>query len=654
MEKTFNLLGHTVNIQPEDSDSSRSKTQPIPEMAPGARTSTAQQLIDKATLAASQERLKKYKAGKAALERRIIDNENWYRLRHWQQVEKKPSKPGLADAPGPRKVSRPASAWLFNSLANKHADAMDNYPEPVVLPREQGDEGDAKSLSAILPVVLERNDYEKVYSDAWWDKLKSGTAAYGVFWDSAAENGLGDIAIRDIDMLNIYWQPGVSNIQDSPHLYIVALADNDALLAQYPQLQDKLGGQNIDVPDYIHDDNIDKSHKSVVVDWYYKVHQDGRTILHYCKFCGNTVLFASEGNPDYAEGWYGHGQYPVVLDVLFPIKGSPAGFGYVDIMRDPQLYIDSLDEIILNNARLAGTPRWFIRDNAGISKAQYADWREPFVDVAISLDEHNIQQINVNPLDGYIVNHLQHKIDELKETSGNRDFNQGGSNSGVTAAAAISALQEAGNKLSRDMLKSAYRSFVEVNILLIELVRQFYDERRCFRIEGAEGAAQYIEYNNQGLREKAALLPNGEEMCRRPIFDIKVKAQKSNPFSRMTQNELAKELYSMGFFNPQMAEPALTALDMMEFEGKSNIVEKVRQGQTLGNIIQAQQQTIAKMSAVLNLDSSVINPPEHGAGVESANNSRSTSMGNELNSARMNATAYDDRLAQRSVPDIPQ
>ncbi len=51
-------------------------------------------------------------------------------------------------------ASEPSSAWLFNAILNKHADAMDNYPEPVVLPRERSDEESAKTLSSILPVVL--------------------------------------------------------------------------------------------------------------------------------------------------------------------------------------------------------------------------------------------------------------------------------------------------------------------------------------------------------------------------------------------------------------------------------------------------------------------------------------------------------------------
>ena len=109
----------------------------------------------------------------------------------------------------------PASGWLFNSVANKHADAMDNYPEPAVLPREEQDKADAEQLSKILPVILEYNDFEDTYSDSWWYKLKSGTAVYGVLWNPEKENGLGDIDVKKIDILNCFWEPGVQDIQDS-------------------------------------------------------------------------------------------------------------------------------------------------------------------------------------------------------------------------------------------------------------------------------------------------------------------------------------------------------------------------------------------------------------------------------------------------------
>ena len=538
--------------------------------------------------------LRKYKDGKARLESRIVENEKWYRLRHWDAIGREAAK----DAP------QPASAWLFNSLANKHADMMDNFPAPNVLPREQGDEQDAKALSSILPVALERNDFEGVYSDACWYKLKNGTAAYGVFWDPALENGLGDIAIRKLDLLNLFWEPGVRDLQDSRNLFVVSLVDVDLLKEAYPEQAAKLsGGQALDVKQYVFDDTVDTSDKALVVDWYYKRRSvTGRKIVHLCKFCGDALLFASENDPEYQErGYYDHGLYPVVFDVLFPLEGMATGFGYVDVMRDPQLYIDRLDAEIMRNADLVGRPRWFIKDDGGVNEAEFADFTKTFVHVAGRLDEDNLRQVEVTPLPAFISNHRQAKIDELKETSGNRDFSQGGSSGGVTAASAIAALQEAGNKLSRDMLKASYRSFTGICNLCIELIRQFYDEARCFRVLGEDGGQQYIEYSNQGIREQALppAYPGGEPGARRPVFDISVKPQRSNPFNRVSQNELAKELYAGGFFDPARADMALMALDLMDFEGKSKVVQGIRRNKTLYDMVIEQRQTMDKMAAVI-------------------------------------------------------
>ena len=208
--------------------------------------------------------LQKYKGGKAALEQRVVNDELWWELRHWEAIGERKK--------GNKEIRiEPTSAWLFNGIINKHADAMDNYPEPVVLPREASDEESAKQLSQILPVVMEHNDFEQTSGLGWWEKLKHGTAVYGVFWDARKDNGLGDVAIRQIDLLNIFWEPGVTNIQDSRNLFITQLIDNDVLTEMYPQLKDKNLGDVIKVSEYIYDDSVDTSNKSVVVDWYYKV-----------------------------------------------------------------------------------------------------------------------------------------------------------------------------------------------------------------------------------------------------------------------------------------------------------------------------------------------------------------------------------------------
>lgn len=511
--------------------------------------------IGKAEVQRAADLLAAYRRGKQALDQRIIEDERWYRLRHGAKT--RPGEPA------------PASAWLLNSLLGKHGDMMDNYPAPDVLPREPSDTQDAKTLSRILPVVLERSDFEGLYSRNAYPKLRHGTACYGVFWDTEAEDGLGDIRVTAVDLLNLFWEPGVRDVQDSRNVFLVTLCDNDLLDAAYPELSGKLRSP-VEATTYRSEDALDRSGKSQVVDWYYKKRlPGGKTIVHFCKFVGSTVLYATENEPMFeGKGLYDHGQYPFVLDVLFPLEDSPAGFGYVDLMKGTQSYIDQLDSILLNNARLAGRPRWFYRDACGVNEQEFADFTRDFVHVTGRLDPDDLRQIEVEPLPAFIANHLQNKVEELKETSGNRDFAQGGTSSGVTAASAIAALQEAGSKLSRDLIKGSYRAFTQVCTLVIELIRQFYDDSRAVRITGEDGKPLFLTTGGLARRDH------------RPAFDIQVRAQKASPFSQMSRNEQAKELYRLGFFRPELATQALIALEMMDFEGietvRGRIAEQAR------------------------------------------------------------------------------
>ena len=547
--------------------------------------------------------LQRYKQGKANLETRIIENNQWYKLRQWECMRREINKDG--------EDVEPASAWLLNSIANKHADAMDNFPAANILPREEGDKEEAKMLSSILPVVMDQCDFEKTYSDVMDDKIQSGTGCYGVFWDAAKHNGLGDIDIACVDIINLYWEPGITDIQDSRNLFFVQLVDNDILEQDYPQLKDKLSNPAFDVRHYIYDDTVDTNDKSAVVDWYYKKRgQDGKTILHYCKFVAGQpeALFATENDAKYAQtGWYEHGLYPFVFDPLFPCKGTPTGFGYIDVAKSAQEYIDRGDQAILQNMLFNARPRHFIRANGGINEEEFADATKDFVHVEGSLGEENVRPIPANQLSGIYIEILSNKVQEIKEVTGNRDVTTGGTTSGVTAASAIAALQEAGNRLARDMNKSSYRAFRKVNLICIELIRQFYDVARKFRITGEAGSEQFVEYSNAGLKPQ----PNGEmvngvpmEMgvevgYRLPLFDLEVTAEKQSPYSKMAQNELALQFYSAGFFAPDNADAALACLDMMDFSRKEAVMQRIQQNGTLLQMLQQTQQMALELAATV-------------------------------------------------------
>lgn len=506
--------------------------------------------------------LNRYKEGKANLERRVVDDAQWYKLRHWECMRGH----GKAEV-------EPSSGWLFNAIANKHADAMDNFPSPNVLPREESDRGEAKLLGAVLPVVLEQTEFEQVYDEVNDDKLKSGTGIYGVFWDAGRLNGLGDIVVRKVDVLNLFWESGITDIQRSKNVFHVELQDNESLIAQYPVLADKLGAPEEVASRYLYDDRVDTSTKSAVVDWYYKQVQGGRTVLHYCKFVNDTVLFATENEPAYAQrGWYDHGMYPFIFDPLFRTEGTPCGFGYIDVAKSAQEYIDRGNQAILMNLLVNARPRHFIRSDGSINEAEYADLSRDFVHVEGGLGQDSILPIQSTGLSEVYLAVLNGKVDELKEVTGNRDISTGGTSSGVTAASAIAAMQEAGSKLSRDSNRAAYRAFRKICLMVIELIRQFYGLPRCFRIVGNQGTEEFIRYSNRGL---VGVQDELTGLTRVPLFDISVSAQKQSAYSRMSQNEMALQFYSAGFFDPRNAQAALLCMDMMDFDRKEMVMQRI-------------------------------------------------------------------------------
>ena len=562
--------------------------------------------------------LKRYKEGKTRLEQRIIDNEQFWKLRHWEQMEKQGEGGNSGDP-------QPASGWLVNCILSKHADAMDCYPSPTVLPREPDDRQEAQRLSRILPVILKKNQFKRTYSSAWWYKLKSGCAVYGVFWDGTKLGGLGDISVKRMDLLNLFWEPGVTDIQDSAHFFSTELRDNEKLLEEYPQLEGKLGRGSMTLSRYLYDDTVDTSDKSLVVDWYYHTTVEGRKVLQYCKYVGETVLYATENDtarptrtqmagvdeegrpvlqqvpcgPSMAQrGWYDHGKYPFVFDVLFPEEGTPCGYGYVDLCKSPQKQIDLMNQAILKNTLANATPRFFIRSDGAVNENEYADWTRPFVHTNGNLGADSIAPIRAGSLDSVYVAILNNKIAEMKETAGNRDVANGGTASGVTAGTAIAALQESSGKLSRNMIDDGYEAFADVVTLCIELIRQFYQLPRQFRLLGAMGTEEFISYDCSGLQPKA--MDDGVSVSYRvPEFDLEIGAEQESPYRTAEHNQLALQLFQLGFFREELADQALRCLELMEFKNKDQLVRLIAGGRTQAAEIAALRQQLLQLAQVV-------------------------------------------------------
>ena len=520
--------------------------------------------ISKEFLAKALSEYQRYKGDKEALNQRVRENDYWYKARYGRIINPASNE------------TEPVTAFIFSAIENKYADAIDNYPQPNILEREPSDVDLSKILSKIVPVQLDISDFKKAYKTNWRRKLKHGTGIYGVFYAK------DDIVIKPLSILNVYCDMHLDSVQDSQFLFIVNAVDNDILKEEYPKHRDKFNGSTtIEAFDGTHE----ICDRTEIIDCYYK--KGGA--VHCMKLCRNEVIAATEDG-DYPEGLYRHGLYPVVFDVLYPEEDCPFGFGIIDIAKNPQTYIDRLDGAIVKNSILSSKIRFMVKDNGSVNEDEVLNYENDVIHVAGSVDTDSVREFQTAGLPAYVMNHRTQKIDELKEVVGNRDFQQGGTSGGVTAASAISVLQEAGNKLSRSMIDDAYDSYKQVILMVVELMREFFTQERIYRITGDGGGLEYAKFSSDMMyTEKQRYSNMPEELqdilpdtwtAKEPIqFDVNIVPQKQNPFQREASNSTILQLWSAGFFNPQNIDLSVIALQQMSFDGRDKIIGQLKEYQ---------------------------------------------------------------------------
>ena len=506
-------------------------------------------------IAKAAQTFSRYKGEMSAFRDKVRENDKWYKCNYGTLIKPGTNEPG------------PATAFIANAIFNRYADFIDNYPVPNILERMPDYSGAAAKLREIIPVILNVTGFKSVYKRNCYNKMKNGAGIYGVFYNEETEN----IEITAVDIMDFFCDIRVRNIQESQFIFVRNAVDNEFLREKYPQNADLFsGGCTVEG----REGNYSLPDRTEVLDCYYKK-TDGT--VHMMKLVGESVVIdATEDIPGYEGGLYAHGKYPFVIDTMYPDDDNIMGFSLIDITRNPQMYIDKLDAAILRNAMLSSHPRWLIKDNGGISKREFTDMKNEVISSAADVDEKNIRMFQVNSLPAFVREHRTKKIEELKEISGNRDWNSGGTMGGVTAASAIEALQNTGQKLSRANIDDTYESYKCIIYMVIELIREFFNKKSVYRVTDESGHKSFIEFSNEEMYSTENDI-FGEKKHRKAEFDVSVVPQKENPFTSETNNQTINRLWQLGYFQPQNMELSIMALRCMSFDSRDKLVEMMQE-----------------------------------------------------------------------------
>ena len=453
-----------------------------------------------------------------------------------------------------RKNLASSTNLIFSSIENAVATANENFPSPNILPRSEAVEDSAAVLSKIIPVILDLSDFKRIYKANMRTKAKFGTAVYFISADETNES----IRINRLNFTDVFCDCHVDNVQDSKFLFIESAVDNDILKKQFPHLASLFEG-DAEVTSLGSTESFCVKNSSIITDAYYKL--DGK--LHLIEYINDEIIFATEDLPGYENGLYDHGLYPVVFDRQFPIAETPFGFGFIDIAKSTQITIDKLDDAILKNLMINSNPRFLSPRNGGIDMSEFLDSSKNVVHY--DGDFEGIKAIQGVLINGTYLAQRDTKKDELKELCSNRDFQQGDTNSGVQAASAILALQQAGEKRARLMSDDSYDSFKDIIFQVIELMRQFFNSSHSFRITNEKGKRDFIDFDK-------SMLFDGSKPA---LFDIEIVAQKENPYSREMFNNTILSFWNSGMLNPANFDAAKIAVGMMQFDGKEQLLSEL-------------------------------------------------------------------------------
>lgn len=490
-----------------------------------------------------------------------------------------------------RKVDKPTIQLqtLKSTFNNCVADQMDNMPEALMVPETKDLTGVADDLTDIVRFILNENNYEAVHRRRVEDFFCTGTAVTQIAWDRDMDHGRGNVAVLRWPVEAFLWDPAAESIQDARALFKVSWHPMSWYEQHYPDKREAMGSDetifsDLGVPDSQEGSQPGDESKAMLVEYWYRLYdaQKRRYTINVAYLAGGVLL-------EKAENVYQHGMYPFVVDAFTPIEGLPVGDGMVQELAPMMRYINRYASYIDMNLRMASKGRLLVDRAAGLDKEALLDWETDVIE-GDRIDASAIQWLQTTPFTSMVTGQMLQLQNDIKQDSGQNQFTRGETAGGVTAASAISALQEAGGKMTRmrtNALNSGFREIVEQ---VMWLISQFYDKKRALYVTGhKDGSEREVDASPEhlfGKRDKGTLPP--------PPYTVQVQVQRRNPLRQQAQNELFMQAYSMSAQAGQIF-PLSVLFELLQVDGKDKILPVLRQT----DAITQQMQQLAQQNEML-------------------------------------------------------
>lgn len=515
---------------------------------------------------------------------RIDDNIRMYHGNHWE---------GVTESLGEQNsnLPKPVTPIITSTIENIKADLSDEMPEAVIKPDSDENKVLAKILTRVISEELDICGFELEYAKMSQDLLNCGWTAIETGFDPLLNNGYGGSYIRHIINKNFMCDPQCIDLQEGRAIFKVDRLPQDWFKQHYPDHYEYMSGDD-DLLDAKHDfaeattEPAKKKSYRLLEAWF-RVYdpKTGKNSVHFVIVAGHQVL--ENSHDDKPDGYYRHGEYPFVVVPLFPSEGSPLGLGITDLFKGAQRFSDKVDQIVLANVLRASRNKLLVFKD-GVDFEDARDFAKEAIQTSIPPDQA-MKWMETKPLPGYIMAYIQAIRDSIKNESGSNEQSRGNTGSSVTAASAITALQDMSTKRSRMEARALQAGFKRSIRMLIDVLREnsLMPRKVIVTVDGRP------EVKSFGKGDFDKLFPGA--MPTEHYIDIKTARQ--TKYTKMTHNELLLEMMKTlsGTVDP------VIMLEGLDYDEKEELLDNIRKAQQNGIIVLQQQ--IAQLQAALNQQS---------------------------------------------------
>jgi len=471
---------------------------------------------------------------------------------------------------------------------------------------EDEDQAAARLATQLFENVYYEDDMlETMTNTIFWMSV-TGTAFIKVYWDPYGNYGgqEGNICIDVVDPFHVYipdWRQ--TTLEKQPYIIHATTLSKDQVRFKYgKEIGDKATTiSSTDGPDRALL-TIDGSEKQVI--------KEQVLIREYWikpKFCpylpkGGVVTIVGDVMVSEPQPWpYIHNKYPFIAFRHIPsgeFYGESVITDLIDLQRE---YNKTISQIVENKNQM-GRPK-LAAQKGSIDPNKLTN--EPGQVVLYNPGFEKPSALDIPPMPQYVADHLSRIQSDIDDISGQHEISRGDVPSEVSAATAISFLQEQDDTKLNPTTHSIEMGLQKLGSQYLNLVVQFWDTPRLVESVGKDQTfnAQFVQ--NSALKGHT---------------DVRVEAGSAMPFSKAGKQAFVMDLMKFGVIQPQ------DVLQVLELKG----VEKAQE-QYLVDYNQVMRENV-KMSN--GMPAPVSAWDDHAKHVQMHNNYRKTqefeSLGDEI------------------------